>query len=354
MKKITAIIFLLVAIILYAFLFLRPTATPQQTTHGSPSITKNPFPGTTVSHNVLFVPYWSNETLFPGFQTYVYFSIKPTTKGIDMTDSGFAGLPAFVTATQSNTTLLTVQMSTNDTTEKILQDTNMQHAVIQDSINIAKSYGFDGILLDLEYSGFAFPSVTQSITDFSTRFAKEVKSSNLTYYQTFFGDSIYLARPYDIKKIAQASDGIFILAYDFHKANGTPGPNFPLTSREDADYSFGQMIQDFTKKVARTKITVIFGMFGYDWTIDEKGRPEKSAISLSDADIQASFLRKCVFTHCVVTRDSITEEPSVSYEDTTGQHHIVWWEDMQSITQKETILKQNGISQVGFWANGYF
>lgn len=355
MRKIIAVAFLLGAIILYFVLFLRSsTSSEKPSTEKSPTITHQPFPSSSISHDTIFVPYWSDDSLLSGFNRYIYFGITPTTSGVDVTDAGYVGLPAFTAATQGSSTLLTIRMMNSDTTEKILQDKSLQEAVIQDSIRVAKNNGFDGVVLDLEYNGLAFPTVTKSITDFSVKFARETKETHLLFYQTFFGDTFYLARPYDVATIAQNADGIFILAYDFHKANGTPGPNFPLQVEADSDYTFAQMVADFSKKVSQDKITVVFGMFGYDWTIDSEERPTRQAESLSDSAIQVKFLKECLLKNCVVHRDNSTQEPSVTYVDNDGQNHIVWFEDMQSISQKEKILQRNGISHVGFWANGYF
>lgn len=354
MRKFIAILFLLVAIGLYFFLFLKPNINVKNDSSITPTTTSQPIPTGNISHNTLFVPYWSSDTIASGYKTYIYFSIKPSSTGIDTLDSGYAGIPAFVAATQGNKTLLTVSMLSNDTTSKILQDVSLQENVIQDTLQAVQAYGFDGVVLDLEYNGLAFDSVTKSITDFSTRFANEVKARNLLFYQTMYGDTFYLGRPYHVGEIAKNTDGIFVLAYDFHKANGTPGPNFPLLISADSDYSFEDMVTDFSKNVPASKLTIVFGMFGYDWTVDDKNRPEKAAESFSDIDIQKKFLNKCAFENCKILRDNQSQEPSITYTDTNGEKHVVWFEDMTSIALKEQILKAKGISNVGFWANGYF
>ncbi len=356
MRKIIAIVCLLVAVGLYFFLFLKPN-NPSQKNSTVTSTALTPIqsgPTGSVDRSILFVPYWTTDSITPGFSTYVYFGVSPNDTGINTIDPGYTGIPAFVAATQGDTTFLTVSILNKDLTAKILQNTSLQEDIIQDTLQVVDSYGFDGVVLDLEYSGLAFPSVTKSITDFSTRFAKETKARNLAFYQTLYGDTFYLGRPYDARTIAQQADGIYVLAYDFHKANGTPGPNFPLLRRSDADYDFTDMTNDFLKKVDAHKISIIFGMFGYDWTVDDKNRSEKSGESFSDLEIQKKFLAKCSLKNCKITRDPQTREPSVSYTDSANGNHVLWFEDMQSVGEKEKILQEKRIPYVGVWANGYF
>ncbi len=319
----------------------------------SPTPTSHPQPMVALTHSVLFVPYWTLDSLAPGYDTYVYFGITPNSNGIDTTDNGYNNLLAFASLAGNSHTLLAVRMLDKDFTATVLENTTLREQIIQASIATAQMYHFDGIVLDLEYSGIAFPSVTKSITDFSTTFAKETKSQNLSYYQMFAGDTFYLARPFDVAAIAKDADGIYVMSYDFHKANGTPGPNFPLEQLPDADYDFTNMLSDFSRVVPKNKLTIIFGMFGYDWTVDGQGRPIKSGESLTTAQITKKFIPHCPFAKCSVQQNN-AGETNITYVDAQGQRHIVWFENLLSVAKKETVLRRQGFSQVGFWANGYF
>lgn len=318
----------------------------------APTVT--PIPKVLISQKILFIPYWTLDSVSQNYDTYAYFGISPTSQGaIDTTDDGYKDLSQFTNETQGKHTLLIVRMIDSDVNKAILQNNDLQQELIQEAITTAQTYQFDGIVLDLEYHALAFPDVTQSVTDFSTTFAKAVKAQNLSFYQMIVGDTFYLARPYDVKMLAAVSDGIFVMSYDFHKANGTPGPNFPLTKLPDADYDFSDMLSDFAQVVPRNKLTIVFGMFGYDWTVDGQGRPIKSGESLTTNQITSLFLHGCHFAHCNVQRDN-AEEANITYIDAKNQRHIVWLEDAVSVAKKEVVVEQQGISRIGFWANGYF
>ena len=217
-----------------------------------------------------------------------------------------------------------------------------------------KKHGFDGVLLDLEYSGLAFDSVVSSITSFSTAFAHAAHDQQLTFYQSLYGDSVYRLRPYDLAVLGKQADGIVVMAYDFHKANGDPGPNFPLAGEAIQGYDMGTMVDDFTKKIPSQKLIVAFGLFGYDWTLNDKGNSSGAAVALSLAQIKHKFSPHCPFADCKIRRDPTSAETEITYVDSQKNKHIVWYEDMQSFAKKSAYLHTQGINATALWAYSYF
>ena len=144
------------------------------------------------------------------------------------------------------------------------------------------------------------------------------------------------------------------MAYDFHKARSSPGPNFPLGGQNIYGYDMSKMADDFLQVVPNQKIAVIFGLFGYDWPVDNKGNAEGAGQPLTDLQITNQFLNKCSFKECQWNRDSLSGETVIHYIDNNNQKHIIWFEDMHSVTAKEAYLKKRGIGNFSFWANLYF
>ncbi len=308
-----------------------------------------------ITNRILFVPYWTMQSgIDSGYNEYIYFGITPDKNGISHNESGFSGIPTFLHAVPSDAKkLLGVRMTNNTINEFVLQNNDVQQKLITDTIRIAQENGFDGILLDLEYSAFPFDSVIQHVTIFSQRFADSTKSHNLLFYQALFGDTFYRGRPYNVKGLVKNTDRLLIMAYDFHKANGDPGANFPLELGDD-EYSFREMVNNFTKEIPASKVSVILGMFGYDWKINNKGKSIGQAESLSVNEITQKFLTTCHFTNCTKSIDPKSLETHIQYTDSAGDRHVVWFEDKNSAGKKEEVLQKSGVSSVGFWANGYF
>lgn len=357
-KRIGFGICIFVILAFLSFLLLRntasvkPLATSQKQENTAPTIVPQAGPIMTT----LFVPYWTlgSKALPTTYNTIAYFGITANTNGIDTKEDGYLNLTKFVRLTSANQKiLLVVRLIDNDVNEKVLMSSSLQQQIITDSISTAKKYHFDGIVLDFEYNALAFDSVVQNTTKLSQNFATSIHNAHLTYYQTIYGDVFYRLRPFDVASIGENADGIFVMAYDFHKVNGTPGPNFPLHPLNDENYSFIKMVQDFTKKVSYKKLIVIFGMFGYDWTLNNKNQSLMAANSLTTAEAGDKFIN-CSLKSCSLSRDKNAKEEHAKYTDSNGRIHDVWFEDMTSVMDKQNYLKTQGISATGFWAYSYF
>lgn len=306
----------------------------------------------------LFVPYWtlSNKDIYENeFDKIIYFGIKTDEQGISNGVEDKKQLEEFSELGQNKSQrLLALRMIDTQENTRILSDITWQQNIIEQTIEIAKKNGMNGIVIDLELTAIPFEKLVKSITKFMSMFYKESKKNNLHFAITLYGDSFYRPRPFDVKAIAQNSDEIMIMAYDLHKAKGNPGPNFPLRAGERFGYDLTEMIDDFLGTVGTQKLTVIFGLFGYDWLVDEKGQAIEQAQALTLKQIKERFIDKCDFRNCVVTRDKEAGETQIQYTDKDNKNHVVWFEDMESVKQKQEYLKQRGISSFSYWAYSYF
>ena len=315
--------------------------------------------------------------------------------------------------------LLTVRMLDTDTNLAILENASSQLLVISQTLELVEKYGFDGVVLDLEVGVLSTDSVRKQITDFAEEFSSQAQTADQEFYMTIYGDTFYRTRPYDVKKLATYIDGLYVMAYDFHKSRGEPGPNFPFGSPPDGgslraspsdslrasqhDYSFQTMISDFSSVVPREKLNIIFGMYGYDWTLGAQGKPLKSATAISLTEIEYDILLNCthkttpkgrspfetIFFHlggrpafrqshgsrivqkmissfaldvnatngilnCEIFEDKNSHEKMIKYLDAQGYNHELWYEDEESVEVKIQYLKKQGVGNAGYWVWGYF
>lgn len=305
----------------------------------------------------LFVPYWGQtaETIPDQYgNELVYFGIAPGKDGIDKTESGYLGLARFKAISTSRETFLTLRMTDSNSSLKILKDKDLEKKIIYQSIDAAKQYGFSGIVLDLEVSSLPFNTITEQMDEFVSDFSSSSKKQNLSFSMMFFGDTFYRFRSYDIIALKPYLYYAFVMAYDLHKANGDPGPNFPLSGNEIYGYDYGEMAADFLNVLPKEKLIIVFGMFGYDWKVDQDGKPIGQATATPLINAKSKFLNECQLRNCEVKRDEKSAETHVSYIDKQGENHIVWFEDEDSVASKEKFLKEKGITNVGFWAYSYY
>jgi len=362
MKKII-IPLLIIILIVFAFMALRNKITndlsqtiiiPSQ----SPTLVPTMADTSRRITKSLFVPYWTlpdDEIESDQYNELIYFGIKPSDQGIDYSAKEKDLLEDFVSSSPADSVkLLTLQMTNTQQNSQILKNKNLQQKIIDESISIAGENNFQGIVLDLEISAIPFDSLTQQISDFTKSLYKSSKDKNLKLYIALYGDVFYRARPYDVKTLAQNSDAVMIMAYDLHKANGNPGPNFPLSGHDKYGYDYNSMTDDFLKFIPPEKITVIFGVFGYDWKVTEKDQSNSTATALTLSQIDQKFINSCMFSKCSSSRDKDSAETQIRYTDEEGENHIIWFEDLESIKLKQHFLRQKGITSFSYWANTYF
>lgn len=258
---------------------------------------------------------------------------------------------------------------------------NQWQAVAKEKKDLLKKFNLQGIVLDLEISGLPTEDLISEISQFVQFFLEEIKKENFKNAIAIYGDVFYRKRPYDLAFLEKLTDEIMIMAYDFSKIYGEPGPNMPFEGKEKFGYDFKTMIDDFLSLVPAEKLTVIFGMYGYDWRVDEKKRPISSAKALTLNQIKEKFLDVtsltrsdknvtsqenllCLLKDCLIIRHNLAKEVEISYfiasktPDEQGiyrlDYHIVWFEDEKSVEIKTSYLKEKEIGSVAYWAWGYF
>jgi spore germination protein YaaH len=305
----------------------------------------------------IFVPYWAkfDEVEVGDYDTAIYFGVAPSSSGTIIHDAGYSNLSSFVNATSGKRRYLTVRMLDADSNKEIVHSsqTTARKKVIDESIKLAKENGFDGIVLDLEMGVLPFDDVVADITSFVSDFSSMAKAEQLHFAMTIYGDTAYRKRPYDLAALSGHVDEMMVMAYDFHKSRGEPGPNFPLQGKEKYGYDYEQLLSDLSV-VPKDKLTFIFGMYGYDWMVDEKKKPIRPAKAMSLKDINKEFVTHCEWKNCLVLRDEKAGENEVDYIDNNLYYHIVWFEDVESMSRKREFLEKNGIGSVSFWVYGHF
>lgn len=305
--------------------------------------------------NYIFVPYWTidEDVRSTPYDKLIYFGITADKDGIVTDDDGYKQLENFVRNAGSKEKLLAVRMLNTDKNLSILKDTSSQNKIIEHAASLAKKYKFTGIVLDLEIQGLPFEKLVGSITALNVRFARSAHREGLTFGTLLYGDTFYRIRPYDVSSISKNIDRVYVMAYDFSKARSDPGPNFPLSGKDVYGYDFTTMISDFSKTVAREKLTILFGMFGYDWKIDEKGRGKELAASSTTLQLEKKLTQCIADDSCKSNVDENAAETQLQYKDKEGQH-IIWFENINSKNQKIKYLQSQGLYSVGYWAYGYF
>lgn len=329
----------------------------------SPAITGTPVPGKPAvsagRERSLLIPYWSladDSYRAAPYDTLSYFGIAADKEGVRTEEPGYAGLESFA-CPEGRKCELVLRLLDQESNRTILDDRLLQERIIDDSVAIADQYGFSGIALDLELSSLSVTDTANRINGFVQEYYKRCNTGYKTFSVVMYGDVFYRKRPYDVGFISRHSDRILVMAYDFHKSYGEPGPNFPYDRRSrgeggsyDYGYDFKKMVSDLKREVPAEKIGVILGMYGYDWTLNNQGTPLKQAQAITVNQIET--LKTRMPNARITVQDS--KEKKIEYEDADKLKHVIWYEDRESAQVKIDYLESEDINHASFWAWGYF
>lgn len=256
--------------------------------------------------------------------------------------------------------MLVVRLLQDAVIDSALKDLTVQQTIVKNTLEAVEKYKFGGAVLDLEKSYSLKTDTKDQISKFVHFFCTSLRKNYKDCFTLIYGDTFRLQRPYNVSAISKASDRVLVMAYDYHKAGGEPGPNFPFdrqnmrSNGSGYDYDFKQMVTDFTADVPPEKLEIVFGMYGYDWTLNDQGMPLKQAQSLSLNTIRGLIEGKWKMLIYKQTHDPVSGEKSLWYTDDDGRKHVVWYEDEESAQKKAQYLLQRGIGHVSYWAYGYY
>ena len=368
MKKIFIGGFLFIILILVIHLFtsrpVRKRSLPLSKKISRPK--KLPLPSQLLPEKeAIFIPYWANfkrqDKDLNSQDRLIYFGVAVGKDGLDQQDLGLRRLTKFKKIARGKNQWLVLRMTNDSLNKKILENKGDWPKIATAAISLVKENSFQGLVLDMEPKGIAFQETVTATSDFIARFHQSLKKKNIPLAVLVYGDLFFRHRPFDLKNIAAHSEEIMIMAYDFHKSRGEPGPNFPLRGRDKFGYDMETMINDFLKVVPPNKLTVVFGMYGYDWAVDEKKRPLKKAKVKTLNEIRKEFLDSCRWQNCVIKRGNLSQEMEVDYVESKIADdygylypHIVWFEDEKSVAAKKKFLETKNVSSFARWAWGYY
>lgn len=117
---------------------------------------------------------------------------------------------------------------------------------------------------------------------------------------------------------------------------------------------YDRLLKDVLPIIPAEKLNLIFGLYGYDWKVDDQKRPITVGESMTTAQITKNLIDDFPVERCTVMNDALSGETEINYVDDSGRLHIVWFENERSVQTKSALLKSNQINSYAFWAYGYF
>lgn len=225
---------------------------------------------------------------------------------------------------------------------------------VASALQFMESKSFDGLNIDFEYIGTPPQAVRDGFSALIINLYKTMKSQHPNAKLTVdtFIDAASATRIHDIPTLAQNSDGLVIMGYDFHTPNSSvPGPVAPM---EGEGLSIKGLMASYLDKAPADKLILAVPYYGYDWPVKQANGALKVAgvqqqvKVLSYGELAEAAKNARIFWH------DNAQVPWYSYQDSQSkQNRIVYFENVRSLGIKYDYVKQHKLQGVAIWALGF-
>ena len=298
-----------------------------------------------------YYPYWMGSAWlnldYSLLSTIAYFGAEAnSTGGID---DWHSWPPNNLITTAHNAgveVVLTVTLFNSNTISSLLSNANYRQILITTLVNSVSSAGADGVNIDFE----GLPSsqkenMVQFITDLKAAFDSAIPGSQVTLATP----AVDWSGAWDYDQLAINSDGLMIMAYDYHWSNApTTGPVAPLTGW--GTYNVTWTVNDYLTWSGGLNDKLILGCpyYGYDWPA-ESGNGGANTTASGTAKTY-SVAEPLAQTYGKL-RDNDSQSPWYRYQSSGWRQ--CWYDDSLSLSLKYDLVNQHDLQGIGIWALGY-
>lgn len=332
-----------------------------------------------------FAPYWTINKLdnvdYNVLTTLAYFGIPINANG--SLDKSYAGYKTFESSkateifnkahAKGTRVVLTITQMDNATIRAFLDDERAQARAIAETVALVKERGLDGINIDIEYTGTPGGDYREKFTSFVEKAEKvlhsEVSGSHLSV--SVYASSAKDAKLYDIGAIADKSDAIFMMAYDFATAGSDHAiPTSPLYGYKEGEYWYdvSTAVEDFLKVMPADKLILGLPWYGYNYPVVEPG----VKVARNDGyyyHYWRNWRRYSAYHKHPSSAQTYASAMNDIVEEMSGwdEHGQVGWkayredgvwrmifvDDERSLRLKYQFAKDQNLGGVGMWALGF-
>ena len=328
-----------------------------------------------------FAPYWTINKLqnvdFNVLTTFAYFGIPVKSDGeLDNKDYGYEVFKSdkatalFKKAHDHGTrVVVTLTSMDNSTINALMDDSVAQRKTIDETVALVKQRGIDGVNIDFEYVGDPGQEYrnkfTKFVTDMTTKMHKEVPDSRVTV--SVYASAVIDPKIYDLGKLADNSDGIFMMAYDFATLSADNAiPTSPLYGAKDGKYWYdvATAVEDFLTVMPANKLILGVPWYGYDYLVYEPSVKAATRPYWTWRGDPAAATYSAVQKDITPTKDG-AKGYQAGWDDTgkvgwkayyvaeTDTWRMVFFDDVRSLSFKYDFAKDKKLAGVGIWALGF-
>ncbi len=220
-------------------------------------------------------------------------------------------------------------------TKTILSSTSKRQYVIDQIIQYAKAYGFDGINIDIE-------NIQIETSDVWVQFMRELypqlKNQGLIVSVDVYMPSEWSSH-YEREKVAASSDYFIVMAYDQHwSGSENAGSVSELPWVENG-------IQKNLEEVPKEKLVLGIPFYTRLWIERSDGLNVKAYSMASIQEVIASWGKLPIF-------DEVSGQNYIEHVQEDGTYKV-WLEDYESISKRIALMEKYDLAGYGAWRLGY-
>jgi spore germination protein len=214
----------------------------------------------------------------------------------------------------------------------VLQNPVYRRNLILSLMNFINQKGYGGVSLDFEF----IPPLRRPDFSLFLRELKNVLGSLVLHVnvhaKTKDIPTNRIIGAYDYKAIGEAADIVAVMTMDYGYPTGPPDPVAPVWWVEE-------VIKYSVTKIRPEKLQIALPFYGYDW---------RTADNLTRAYSLLALQNMALSTGAIIQYDSYASSPWFKYWR-GAEEHLVWFEDIRSITEKYKLVDQYSLLGMTYW-----
>lgn len=244
--------------------------------------------------------------------------------------------------------------------EELLRCDTCQTTLARDITTLVTQEDIESINLDIEYPSIA----SQELRNGYSALARKVRAAlpqNVELSVAIPPTSGRRARLSSIAPLAETSDYLILMAYDFHKLEGdVVGPVAPLYGApERYPLDVATSVEDTLRRTTPDKVVLGIPLYGHAWITQsaEFGSariPGNDEIGFSKVVYLPSCAESDNNTKDTYRWDEISQTPWFTYFDQSiGHYKQCYYENERSLAAKLNFVKEKNLAGTAFWALGF-
>lgn len=232
----------------------------------------------------------------------------------------------------------------SDLASTILNNENIQDALIGSIVFVLEDKNYSGLNIDFEY---VYPSDREKYNNFVRRLVSTLKPmgyeiSVAVAPKISANQQGTLYEAHDYATLGSVADYIIIMTYEWGYTYSAPQAVAPINQVE-------RVLQYAVSVIPSKKILMGMPNYGYDWTLPyTKGTAARALTNLAAIRLAAQVGANVNF-------DTNVQAPYFYYYANDGKRHIVWFDDARSIASRLKLIEKYNLSGVSYWTiNSYF